>query len=164
MNCSSTEARPMPTPTRRRGRPSKTHDNATVCTWLRRYSGVRDFCNQNLRADDVLVGCALARERSDTGRGLHVRKLFTVLQELKTITSAGVAEVLGCADRTARAYAIAAQVASRAIRPLVPARTATDDAYFEVEEVLDSPLYDHDFDAFYSYQLDSITASTGKAF
>lgn len=127
-----------------RGRPRKSHDNGTVREWLGHYFDVRDFCAKNPRAEDVLVGCARAREARDTGRGLHTWKLFVVLQSLDAITSSGVAEILKCADRTARTYAIAAEIASRALGPLAVDGLQEDAADNEVPDLL---AYEDDLEA-----------------
>lgn len=103
---------------RPRGRPPKSHENRAVRAWLRNHIDARDFCAKHPRVEDVLVGCVRAREHRDTGRGLNKLKLFVVLQSLDAITSSGVAEILKCAERTARTYAIGAEIASRAIAPL----------------------------------------------
>ena len=127
-----------------RGRPPRSHDNGTVREWLRHYSDVRNFWAKNPRAEDVLAGCARAREARDTGRGLSKRKLFVVLQSLDFITSSGVAEVLKCSERTARTYAIAAEIASRAIGPIAVKGLLEDAADNEVADLL---AYEDDLEA-----------------
>lgn len=124
-----------------RGRPPKSHDNQVVSAWLRRYGSTRDFCESNPRAEDVLTGCVLARERRDTGRGLQTRKLFAILQSLDAITSRGVLEVLGCAERTAQAYAIAASIASRAMAPLALAGVHPEGHGFQADAAPDMLSY-----------------------
>jgi hypothetical protein len=137
MNCSVLAARETACHVKKtRGRPPRSFDNRTVRAWLGHYSDPRDFCRDNPRAEDVLTGCARARGPRDTGRGLHSFKLFVVLQSLDAITALGVAEVLECADRTARVYAIAAEVASRAIAPMV----VTAPRFVNWDEDLDSDV------------------------
>lgn len=125
-----------------RGRPPRSHDNGAVRAWLRHYIDARDFCARHPRAEDVLVGSARARERRDTGRGLNKWKLFVVLQSLDAITSSGVAEILKCAERTARTYAIAAEIASRAIAPLSADGLCAEELDDTVPDVL---TYQHGF-------------------
>lgn len=105
-------------PINRRGRPTKTRDNRTARSWLLSYDNRWEFCTTNPRAEDVLTGAARLRTAGDTGRGLSVKRLFTVLRGLDTITTAGVAGILFCARQTAEVYAAAARVASRALEPL----------------------------------------------
>ena len=92
-----------------------------------------------------MYACAHACGPRDTGRGLHSVKLFRVLQSLETITALGVAEILGCVQRTAQVYAIASEIASRAITPMAFAGLRTEDAESEVNAVPDLMDVEQDF-------------------
>lgn len=102
----------------RRGRPAKTLDNRIVRAWLGSYWDLRDFCDTNPRAEDVLTGAVNLRTQGDTGRGLSRKRLFHVLCSLDDITTAGVAAVLSCPRTTSEAYARAARVACCVLEPL----------------------------------------------
>ena len=84
-----------------------------------------------------MFACAHARGPRDTGRGLYSFKLFLVLQSLEAITALGVAEILGCAERTSQVYAIAAEIASRAITPMAVAGLRSEHEVSEVDTVPD---------------------------
>lgn len=146
MNCSAPHALRTACPIKKtRGRPPKSHDNALVREWLSCYSDPRDFCRENTRAEDVLYACAHARGPRDTGRGLHSFKLFAILQSLEAITSSGVAQVLGCAERTAQVYALSAEIASRAITPMAVLGLESENVDLEVHAVPNVYACDQDF-------------------
>jgi len=137
---------------RGRGRPPNSHDNRAVRAWLRQYWDALDFCTANPRAEDALTGAANLRTQGDTGNGLSTRKLFHILRSLDFITSQGVAECLGCAERTAQVYVLAASIASRAIEVMasngLPGTAPIEDedgADYMVPDVLERMAYATEF-------------------
>jgi hypothetical protein len=94
------------------------HDNRAVSERLGGYLVAGELCEDVPGADDILTGTLEAKAPGDTAmRTLSRQTLFHVLQQCPTITVRTVAEVTNgrFAERTCRAYAAAARVASKAL-------------------------------------------------
>lgn len=97
------------------------HDNTAARAIVDPFLTVGQLCRAIPQADDILCGVLAARAEGDTAtRTLSRRSLFRILQACPSITVEAVREALprGYAERTLRAYAAAARVASRALAGL----------------------------------------------
>lgn len=99
----------------------KTKDNREVCERLWSYPRFSDLCEVVPTADDVFSAVLAAKTAGDSStRSLSRKVLFHVLQACPVISAAAVADATRgiYSERTCRAYAAAAGVASVALRRL----------------------------------------------
>lgn len=111
----------------------KTHDNRTVMDFLSEFSTVGELLESHPRIGDILAGVLAARSAGDgSTRSLSRRYLINVLQACPVVTAENIASVIDARSdgqpenlisvQTARKYAAAARVASRAIDNLISGR------------------------------------------
>lgn len=99
----------------------KMHDNRAVSERLRGYLVAGELCEDVPGADDIIAGVLEFKTPGDTAtRTLSRQTLFHVVQQCPVITVEAVAQVTNgrFAERTCRAYAAAARVASKALARL----------------------------------------------
>ena len=101
------------------------HDNSRVHAFTGDYLFLAELTEEHPALNDIFTGAVhLQTEGDSRSRPLLKGRLFAILSNVPFITAAAVAEALNLpADSsTARAYALAARVASKAIERLLNQR------------------------------------------
>lgn len=141
--------------TKRKGRPTVSHDNQTVYAFLKHYDLFSDLKDDYPQVESILTGASwLQSEGQFSTRPLSRRELFQVLRHCPVITTKGIKVVLKVKLNSSQVhrYFMASRVASNGLRNLLErfpemmeytsslktSREALDALYFEELEALAS--------------------------
>lgn len=122
----------------------KTQDNRRVQHFLEGYSSVKEVCKECPRIDDIFSGVlALSTSGDSSTRTLSRKVLFHILTQCHSIDTQAIdlATQRGYADRTLRAYAALARVASRAIHQVRFSTPCTELSEVEQRVAMDAPYF-----------------------
>lgn len=132
--------------TTRLGRPPRAHDNTRVAAFMGSCLEVGELLDNWPRVDDILTGAVqLQTEGQGSTRPMSKRRLFQVLRSCPVIGTHATALALGLDNSltTAKRYAAAAGVASRAVLALLVAdpRYEAAGGLAADREALDAPYW-----------------------